>query len=446
MDRRLKITFIILLIILLSIISFVGLFVQDTKFMNNILPEYQLGMDLKGHRAVTIVVSDETETVYYDAEGNQVEAEAEDGTSEEVPVNKEESLTKENYEKTKKIIENRLSDLNISEYLMRLDEENGTITVEISEDNMTDTATQFLYTTGKFTVEDENGQVLLDNSNLKRVQVGYNTTTSGTSIYLSLNFKDDAIETLKEITNTYVESTDEEGNDTSKEVSINIDGSALLQTSFDEEISNGILTLTLGTSSDNETLNSYLEQANNIAILLNNGELPLTYTTEQNRFIQSDITWKSMMIPAIILGVILVVAFLFLIIKYKKLGFLAIISYIGYVAVFLIIIRYTNLIITIEGICGILISAVLNYILLLYILQTLEKTEKNIVVYKEKFDKTILSTIWIFLPTLILGIVLCFATWLPAFSFGTILFWGLLIMAIYNIVITKILFLNSVKE
>ena len=73
--------------------------------MKNILPEYKLGMDLEGHWAVTINVSDDTETVYYDADGNEVEEEAEGGTSEEVPVNSEENLTKENYEKTKQIIE-----------------------------------------------------------------------------------------------------------------------------------------------------------------------------------------------------------------------------------------------------------------------------------------------------------------------------------------------------
>ena len=143
MNRKLKITFITLLIVLLALISFVGLFVQDTKFMKNILPEYKLGMDLEGHRAVTINVSDDTETVYYDADGNEVEEEAEGGTSEEVPVNSEENLTKENYEKTKQIIENRLKDLAISEYLIRLNEDNGSITVQMPEDDMTDIASQF---------------------------------------------------------------------------------------------------------------------------------------------------------------------------------------------------------------------------------------------------------------------------------------------------------------
>ena len=75
MNRRLKLALVILVIILISMISYVGLFVQDTKFMKNLLPEYKLGMDLEGYRAVTIVVSDEKEKVYYDKDGKVVNEE-----------------------------------------------------------------------------------------------------------------------------------------------------------------------------------------------------------------------------------------------------------------------------------------------------------------------------------------------------------------------------------
>lgn len=441
MDRKLKIAFIILLIILLSMISFVGLFVQDTKFMKNIIPEYQLGMDLEGYRAITLKVSDETETVYYDKDGNIVDEEAEDGTSEEVPVNSEDILTKDNFIETKQIVEQRLSDLGVVEYLTRLDEENGTLTVQIPEDSITNVASQFLYSRGEFTVEDEDGQVLLDNSNLKRVRVGYSTLSTGTAVYLNIEFNEDSIEKFKEITNTYVESTDEEGNDTTKQVIITVDGSTLLQTSFDEEISNGILPLTLGTSTDNETISEYLNQASNIAILLNSGAMPIEYTVEQNRFITSDLTLEDGIIPAIIIGVVLIIGFIFLIVKYKKLGLFAVISYIGFLALLLLATRYFNLIITIEGITGILISGILNYIVLVYLLQSLSKVEKNANEYRNTFNKSIISMLLVLIPTLIIGIVLCFATWLPVYSFGTIIFWGVFIIAVYNSLITRELFL-----
>lgn len=446
MNRRLKIIFITLLIILLSIISFVGLYIQNTKSMDNILPEYILGMDLRGHRAITLKVSDATETIYYDKDGNVVDEEAEDGTSEEVPVNDETALTHENYLKTKEIVEKRLSDLAITEYLIRLNEENGTLTVELPEDSMTDVASQFLYSRGEFTIEDEDGQVLLDNSNLERVQVGYNQLTTGYEVYLRFEFNDNSIEKLKEMSNTYVSSTDEEGNDTSKNIIVQIDGSQLESTTFDEEITNGVWEYTIGTSSNTNTINAYLNQATNIALLLNSGVFPVEYTITQNRFIRSDLTIEDMFIPAIIVGVICVILFIFMIIRYRKLGLLAVISYIGYMAVLLLIIRFTNLIITLDGICGILILAILNFVLLIYLLEMLKKTEKNILDYKKTFEKSFISILLVLIPTLIIGIVLCFSAWLPAYSFGTIIFWGIFIMGIYNIVITKILFLNSIKE
>ena len=446
MNRRLKIIFITLLIILLSIISFVWLYIQNTKSMDNILPEYILGMDLRGHRAITLKVSDATETIYYDKDGNVVDEEAEDGTSEEMPVNDETDLTHENYLKTKEIVEKRLSDLAITEYLIRLNEENGTLTVELPEDSMTDVASQFLYSRGEFTIEDEDGQVLLDNSNLERVQVGYNQLTTGYEVYLRFEFNDNSIEKLKEMSNTYVSSTDEEGNDTSKNIIVQIDGSQLASTTFDEEITNGVWEYTIGTSSNTNTINSYLNQATNIALLLNSGVFPVEYTITQNRFIRSDLTIEDMFIPAIIVGAIFVILFIFMIIRYRKLGLLAAISYIGYMAVLLLIIRFTNLIITLDGICGILILAILNFVLLIYLLEMLKKTEKKILDYKKTFEKSFISILLVLIPTLIIGIVLCFSAWLPAYSFGTIIFWGIFIMGIYNIVITKILFLNSIKE
>ena len=445
MNRRLTIVLITLLIILLSIISFAGLFVQDTKFMKNLVPEYELGMDLEGYRAITVAVSDEKETIYYDAEGNVVTTEAEDGKSEEVPVNNEEDLTKENYEKAKDLIKARLKDLEIKEYLVRLDEESGSVTVQLPEDSMTDIASQFLTTTGEFTIEDaETGEVLLDNSNIKEAKVGYASASTGTSVYLSIEFNKDSKEKLREISTTYVTTTNEEGEETEKQVELKMDGSTMLSTSFADELADGILPINMGTATDNTTLNTYMQQASNIAILINNGPLPLEYESDQNRFIQSDLSLEDAIVPGIVLAVILVIGFIVLIIKYKKLGLAAIVSFIGYVAIVLLALRIFNIVITLEGICAIVASMLLNYILLAYLLNTLNKADTA--EWKTAFNKAILSIIFVLVPVLIIGIVLCFAAWMPTFSFGTVTFWAILIMILYNISITKVLVLNSVKK
>lgn len=73
--------------------------------MVNVLADYKLGMDLKGSRTITVIVDDSKKTVYYDKDGKVVESEDKNGSKEEVPVNSKDALTKENYLKTKTIIE-----------------------------------------------------------------------------------------------------------------------------------------------------------------------------------------------------------------------------------------------------------------------------------------------------------------------------------------------------
>ena len=97
-EQKLKVAFVILLIILISLISFGGIFIKQTKFVNNILPDYSWGTDLTGSRVIGITVSNSTNTVIYDKDGNVVEEEGKDTTTKEEPINPEEILTKENYQ------------------------------------------------------------------------------------------------------------------------------------------------------------------------------------------------------------------------------------------------------------------------------------------------------------------------------------------------------------
>ena len=443
-DRGLKIALIILLIVLISIISFVGIFVQEKGQRANVIEGYKLGMDLEGGRVVITAVSDETQTVYYDKDGNIVAEEVEGGSEKEELVNKEESLTKENYLLTKKIIEKRLKAFGLPEYVIRMDENTGKLTIQVPEDNGTDLAIQYIYSPGRFTVVGENSESLLDNSNIKEVKAGYATTESGTAVYLNIQFNKDSIEKVKEISNTYVSSTDDEGNDTTKKITMMLDGAELVSTSFGEEISDGMLSIAIGqASTDTNTINSYLSEASNLAILLNNGAFPLQYELEQNRYIQSDIEEREIVIIGLVTGVAILVAVVILAIIYKKNGLLVGIANIGYIAVLLLLIRYTNVIITIEGFFGLLISIVLNYIFSIYLLKTLKELNA-----RYAYNKATLGMLFVIIPALIVGITLCFTNWMPMYSFGEIIFWGILTIFMYNTLLTRTLLIcgNEVKN
>lgn len=92
-NNTLKIILAVLVIILISLISFMGIFVKDKNRMKNILPEYELGIELTGGRVFNIKPDETVNTEYYDKDGNKVESSSiEEGkedeyTKQEVPVN-----------------------------------------------------------------------------------------------------------------------------------------------------------------------------------------------------------------------------------------------------------------------------------------------------------------------------------------------------------------------
>ena len=442
--KALKRTLIILVIILLALISFGGIFIQKTKFVENILPEFKLGAELSGTRNIGLVVSTATDTIIYDKDGNVVEKEGEGTTKQEVPVNPTETLTEENYRLAKEVIEKRLNsikavdaNLNVKKavdyYEIKQNEQNGNIVVKIPENSDTDMVLQYMAIKGTFNVVDEQNNVLMNNSDIKKAQVVYNSTDSGISVYLTIQFNKEGTQKLKDISNTFIKTTDEEGKETTKKISIKIDNTTVLSTYFSEEISTGMIQLTFGTaSSKSEDLRNYVQEANNLATLLNTGNLPIAYTVDENRYILPDISNETFFVPAIIVLSIMVIAVLFLIIKYRVKGILGALSFTGYIASLLIIIRLTNVVVSIDGMVGILISIALNYVFIVYLLNGKKKEEQEFT-YKQGF----INFLFVLIPIAVTTIIFSFISWIPIYSFGMTMFWGIVLIMLYNVILTK---------
>ena len=112
-EKKLKIALIILIMVLVTVVGFGGIYIKKLVSYNNILPDYELGLSLKGSRITILKVGDHTHEVIRDSEGNIVEkipegADENSYTKEQVPENSEESKTKEYYKKAEKIIRGRL--------------------------------------------------------------------------------------------------------------------------------------------------------------------------------------------------------------------------------------------------------------------------------------------------------------------------------------------------
>jgi len=271
LEQKFKIILLILIIILISLMSFGGLFIQKNGRMANLLPEYIKGMDLKGNRYITFEVVDDTE---------ESTEQGKEETTEETE--KESVNTKENFIKARKIIEKRLKEMNVAQYTIAQDEETGKIVVNMVEDTATDTVIQYAYAKGNLTIEDPDKNVLLDSSKIKQVKTMYANTDNGTSIYLNIEFNEEGKEILKNISNEYKvpekveennddneenttdekEENSEENEKESKEVTIKIDGSTVLSTQFEKEITNGSIQLSVGGETKTQAeLQSYVKEA-----------------------------------------------------------------------------------------------------------------------------------------------------------------------------------------
>lgn len=470
--KKIKILTITLAIIAITMIAFFGVYTQVQNRMENQIKENTYAMDLEGSRNITLKVNTENETVIKDAEGNIVEDNenltdeqiAEKGyTKEEKPNNNEEVKNVEHYKASQKIIEKRLKKLGVENYIIKLNEQNGDILLELPENDQTDSIISSVNTTGKFEIVDsETNAVLMDNSAIKTAKVMYgsgnSTTSNGTSVYLSIEFNQEGRKKLEEISGQYVktentatqEETTEEGattqnvttdtsteaSTTEKKITMKVDDEEIMSTSFDEPIKSGKMQLSIGSSTtDNDTLQGYIEQASSMATVLDTGNIPVKYDLDKNQYILSDITGNEVEMAIYVVLAIVVVALIVLLFRYKSLGALGVISYIGLISVLMLVIRYANVALSIEGLFGIIIVLLLNYILVNGLLARNNRKE----VYKEFLIRMV--------PVIILVITFCFANWMPISSFGMVMFWGIILIVVYNSLVTNnLLKIDAGKE
>lgn len=450
--KKIKTLTIVLAIVLITMIGFCGIYTQVQNRMENQVKDYTYAMDLKGSRNVRLTINKENKTIIKDAEGNIVkDAETENLTDEQIaekgyskeetPYNKEEVKTIENYKATKKIIEERLKKIEVDNYIIKVDESTGDILLELTEDDKTDSVISNLTSAGKFEIVDTQTQeLLLSNKDIKTAKVMYGTgdgtSTTGTSVYLEIEFNKEGSKKLEEISNKYITTEEEKNEENAEEtteekkdektITMNIDDSEIMSTSFDEPIRTGKLQLSVGTAAtDNDTLQDYINRATSMATVLDKGNMPIKYDLKENQYKLSDITQKDKQMIIYVALAVIVLALIVIMIKYKGTGILGAISYIGFTALYLLILRYTNVVISIEGIFGIGMILVLNYIFLYQLLAKENKKE----VYKKYF-----ITI---LPIIIMVIAFCFIKWISIASFGMVMFWGILLIAIYNAIVTN---------
>lgn len=474
--KKIKLIAKILTIIIICLVGFVGIYLpwKQPIEMNNLVKEYNLSKDLKGYREIILKVSDANKVLDADKKVigdtdsyNDDTIKEQKYTKSDEKVNSSEVLNEQNYEKSKSIIEKRLSKFGVQDYNLSMDKQSGTIYIQIPEDTNTDRVVNNITQTGSVELKDskDDSKVYLKSENLKEAKVLYNQETTGTAVYMSLQFNKEGKEILKNISeNEYKtlpekdtdksedanneenkeaddsdeskkedsteSSSSEENKEEQKQVSLYISGSAVTTTSFDEPVETGNIDLrTAQPTTDSDALQNSITSAQTISALLNNGVLPIKYNVKENQYVKTDIKAETVKKVIIAVAVIVAILLVYMIKKYKTRGILATISYIGFVSLYTILLRVFNVTIALEGIAGGIIILVLNYLMNMKLLEVNGD--------KKEYYKSYLDIIMKLIPILAISIIFVFIPVTTLASIGMTLFWGIVLMLAYNVTLTK---------
>ena len=344
------------------------------------------------------------------------------------------------------------------------------------EDDKTDDLAYYLTTSGKVEIKEKDTSTELLNENMvKKAQYTYTSNSDGEyQVYLEIVLTKNGQAKIEEIQKDYAilktdvdaaesaqkseESTDNTENAESKENTDNTDNSnneektektgnteetkkiaklSVAGNEYDiEKIEKNVIRAKIGSqTSNNTTVNNNVSKAAELAMLINSGKYPVDYKVQNNRFVYSDITHTQLIYAALVVAALIIIVFIIFIVKYKTKGLLVSISCVGFVALFFLLLRYTNVTISIEGIAAI----ILTMIIYLKLNQMILSKTKVMDVVNEAVKATYKNLFLKLVPVMIITVVFCFSGWTNLSSFGMIMFWGLSLLALYNVIVTKTL-------
>ncbi len=231
------------------------------------------------------------------------------------------------------IIERRVNELGLTEPVIQRQGKDRII-VELPGVKDPEKAIAMLGKTAMLQFKDMDGTVVLTGSDLKdaRAQV-----SQGGGAVVGLEFSDEGGKKFADLTARNV----------GKQISIVLDDKVLTAPTVQETISGGRAQISGQRS---------VEEAENLAILLRSGSLPVKIEVMENRTVGPTLGQdsKDKSINAFKIGVAFV--FVFMLLVYRLPGIIADVALLLYVMLLLLIMRYLGAVLTLPGIAGIILS------------------------------------------------------------------------------------------
>lgn len=232
-----------------------------------------------------------------------------------------------------KIIERRINGLGLTEPIIQRQGKDRII-VELPGVKDPENAIAMLGRTALMEFKDDRGNVVLTGKDLKdaRAQVG-----QGNAAVVGLEFNDEGAKKFAELTARNIGRT----------IAIELDGKVLTAPVVQEAITGGRAQISGQRS---------VEEAEQLAILLRSGSLPVKIEVLENRTVGPTLGQdsKEKSIKAFFIGIAAI--YVFMLLFYRLAGIVADIALLLYVMLLLVVMRYLGATLTLPGIAGIILS------------------------------------------------------------------------------------------
>ncbi|MFA6807575.1 MAG: protein translocase subunit SecD [Eubacteriales bacterium] len=246
-------------------------------------------------------------------------------------------VSKEDMAKARAIIEQRVNELGVSEPFIQVDEDKKRVIVELAGIEDPDKAVELLKTTAKLTFRDQEGNILLDGTELKDASAGVDSSMGQSGFVVHISFTPQGATEFADITTDLV----------GQKLGIYLD---------EKMIQNPVVSTPIVSGEGQIQGYSSLEEAAEYAVLLRSGALPVSLTVAEKRQVGAllgvDSLNKSLI--ACLYGIIFIL--LFMLTFYRLPGVVADIS----LAVFGLLVLWAlyglNAVLTLPGISGFVLS------------------------------------------------------------------------------------------
>jgi len=243
-------------------------------------------------------------------------------------------ITRDDIDKAKAIISNRVNDLGVSEPIVQADYDKKRIIIDLAGVTDPDKAVDILKTTAKLTFRDPQGKIMLEGDDLKDAKGGQG---QGSGFVVNLTFSSDGGKKFADLTTKLI----------GQRLGVYLDDKLLTNPTVNTPILNGQAEIT-----GYDTLEAAAEHA----VLMRSGSLPVSMSIAEKRQVGASLGVDSLnrSMQAGLYGLIFI--FLFMLVFYYLPGVVADFSLIVYALIVLWVFWMFRVVLTLPGFAGFILS------------------------------------------------------------------------------------------